>query len=129
MKGDYMSKKDEKRMLNNYLITNSKQYFVPAYWLTQIDDKFEGDRMVQVNIVDNHKLYKKAVYFDRVKHKPHLPLIQMSNLYEDLYDICENWSTFDKIADLGEWTGAVEGSELEELEKGLAKVRWWGKVN
>ena len=121
-----MSKKDEKRMLNNYLITNSKQYFVPAYWLTQIDEKFEGDRMVQVNIVDNHKLYKKQFYFDKVKYKPHLPLIQMSNLYEDLYTICINWKTYDEIENLGEWTGRYEGSDLEKLESKLVGVAWYG---
>ena len=43
-----MKKKHEKRMLNNFLITNSQQYFVPAYWLTQIDEQYHkviGDEL------------------------------------------------------------------------------------
>ena len=123
-----MKKKHEKRMLNNFLITNSQQYFVPAYWLTQIDEQFEGDEMVQVNIVENKKLFKKFIYFNKVKYKPSLPVIQRANLYEDLYDICENWRIYDKINELGDWTGEVEGSELEKLEGELVKVKWWGKI-
>ena len=123
-----MKKKHEKRMLNNFLITNSQQYFVPAYWLTQIDEQFEGDEMVQVNIVENKKLFKKFFYFNKVKYKPSLQATQRANLYEDLYDICLNWEQYNKINELGDWTGEVEGSELEKLESELVKVRWFGKI-
>jgi hypothetical protein len=71
-------------------------------------------------------LYKKQFYFDKVKYKPHLPLIQMSNLYEDLYTICINWKTYDEIENLGEWTGRYEGSDLEKLESKLVGVAWYG---
>ena len=123
-----MKKKHEKRILNNFLITNSQQYFVPANWLTQIDEQFEGDEMVQVNIVDNKKLFKKFFYFNKVKYKPSLQALQRANLYEDLFDICENFRIYDKIAEVGEYTGELEGSELEKLEKELVRVKWWGKV-
>ena len=123
-----MKKKHEKRMLNNFLITNSQQYFVPAYWLTQIDEQFEGDEMVQVNIVENKKLFKKFFYFNKVKYKPSLQATQRANLYEDLYDICINFNTYNKINELGDYTGELEGSELEKLEGELVKVKWWGKI-
>ena len=122
-----MKKKHEKRILNNFLITNSQQYFVPAYWLTQIDEQFEGDEMVQVNIVENKKLFKKFFYFNKVKYKPSLQATQRANLYEDLYDICINFNTYNKINELGDYTGELEGSELEKLESELVKVRWWGR--
>ena len=123
-----MKKKHEKRILNNFLITNSQQYFVPAYWLTQIDEQFEGDEMVQVNIVENKKLFKKFFYFNKVKYKPSLQATQRANLYEDLYDICINFNTYNKINELGDYTGELEGSELEKLESELVKVRWFGKI-
>ena len=123
-----MKKKHDKRILNNFLITNSQQYFVPANWLTQIDEQFEGDEMLQVNIVDNKKLFKKFFYFNKVKYKPSLQALQRANLYEDLYDICINFNIYNKINELGEWTGEVEGSELEKLEGELVRVKWWGRV-
>ena len=123
-----MKKKHEKRILNNFLITNSQQYFVPANWLTQIDEQFEGDEMVQVNIVDNKKLFKKFFYFNKVKYKPSLQALQRANLYEDLYDICINWQIYNEIESLGEWTGIYEGSELEKLEGELVRVKWWGRL-
>ena len=116
-------------MLNNFLITNSQQYFVPANWLTQIDEQFEGDEMVQVNIVDNKKLFKKFFYFNKVKYKPSLQALQRANLYEDLFDICENFRTYDKIAEVGEYTGELEGSELEKLEGELVRVKWFGRID
>ena len=123
-----MKKKHEKRILNNFLITNSQQYFVPANWLTQIDEQFEGDEMVQVNIVDNKKLFKKFFYFNKVIYKQIIQALQMPNLYQDLLDICENFRTYDKIAEVGEYTGELEGSELEKLEGELVRVKWWGRV-